>query len=449
MTTYHYLIIGNGAAGMSAAEIIRQRDKHGRITIVTNEPYLFYSRPGVAYFITDMIPERQLISRTQSFYRQHQIDLRFGHISRLDLRGQLAFLEKGEPIAYDVLLLATGSTATRSPFPGGELEGVITLDTLDDAKRVIRYGRRSRSAVVVGGGITAMELAEGLSHQGARTHLLQRGSRLWPRLLDEWESKIIERQINHHGINLRYNEEVAEVLGKKGKVTGVRLKSGRVIKCQVVGVAIGVRPNRQLVEGLPVSYDKGILVNEFMQSNISTLFAAGDVAQVYDRWTGHHQLDVLWPSAIKEGRAAGYNMVEIVQGRNLCSSYQKDSPFNCALLFGCHLTVIGQVGNRSETEQAEISYLSRGSSHVWTAPFASNYRSAWDKKGQNSLRIVMANGRIVGALLLGNQELADPLRQFINQEVDLSIYESALLSGQEKMPQTILEAWRNWHQSWQ
>jgi NAD(P)H-nitrite reductase large subunit len=449
MTSHHYLIIGNGAAGMSAAEIIRQRDTHGRITIVTNEPYLFYSRPGVAYFITDMIPERQLISRTESFYRQNKINLRFGHISQLDLRGQLAFLEKGEPIAYDVLLLATGSTATRPSFPGGDLEGVITLDTLDDAKRAIRYGRRAKSAVVIGGGITAMELAEGLSHQGARTHLLQRGSRLWPRLFDEWESKIIDSQIKHHRIILHYNEEVAEVLGKKGKVTGVRLKSGRVIKCQVVGVAIGVKPNRQLIEGLPVSYDKGILVNEFMQSNISTIFAAGDVAQVYDRWTGRHQLDVLWPSAINEGQAAGYNMVEVAQGRNMYANYQKESPFNCALLFGCHLTVIGQVGNRSGSDKAEISYLSRGSSHVWTAPFSSSYRSAWDKKGQNSLRIVMAGGRIVGALLLGNQELADPLRQFINQEVDLSGYESALLNGQEKIPKTILEAWRNWHQSWQ
>lgn len=449
MTTYHYLIIGNGAAGMSAAEIIRKLDPSGRITIVTNEPYLFYSRPGIAYFITNVIPERQLISRHQSFYRQNQINLKFGYVNHLDLRGQLAFLEKGEPIAYDVLLLATGSQAMLPPIPGIELEGVVTLDSLEDAKRVIHYGRRSKSAVVVGGGITAMELAEGLNEQGARTHFLQRGSRLWPRLFDEWESKIIESQVQHHGITLHYNEEIAEILGKRGKVVGVRLESGRVIKCQTVGVAIGVRPNRQLVEGLPVSYDKGILVNELMQTSISTIFAAGDVAQVYDRWTGQHQLDVLWPSAINEGRAAGYNMVEVVRGRNSYFRYKKDSPFNCALLFGTHLTAIGQVGNRSDRNHAELSYLSRGSSHVWTAPFGSNYRSAWDKKGQNSLRIIMANGRIVGALLLGNQELADPLRQFINQEVDLSIYESALLSGQETMPETILEAWRNWHQNWQ
>ena len=154
MTSYHYLIIGNGAAGLSAAEIIRRRDAFGRITIITNEPYLFYSRPGIAYYITNQISERQLISRSHSFYREHRIDLRFATVRSLDLEGQLAFLNGGEPLAFDVLLLATGASAVRPPFPGGDLEGVLTFDTLNDAKRVIKYSRKAKAAVVVGGGIT-------------------------------------------------------------------------------------------------------------------------------------------------------------------------------------------------------------------------------------------------------------------------------------------------------
>lgn len=449
MTIYHYVIIGNGAAGMNAAEIIRRMDSHGRITIITNEPHYHYSRPGIAYYLMGLIPEQQLISRSESFYRNHKINLRFGHVRQLDPDGQLIFLADGEPIAYDVLLLATGAEAIKPTMPGSDLDGVVTLDTLDDAKRILRNSRRAKSAVVVGGGITAMELAEGLNSQGVRTHLLQRRTRIWPRLFDEWESKIIERKILHEGIELHYQEEVDTIIGKRDKVAGVRLKSGRSIKCQLVGVAIGVRPNTQLVQGLPIEIDKGILVNQYMQSNIPSIFAAGDVAQVYDRWTDRHQLDILWPSAINEGRAAGYNMVSVARGDKPAYSFQKDSPFNCALLFGIHLTVIGQVGNRSEEDISEISYLSRGSSHVWTAPFMPNYRSAWDEHGPNSLRIVMSNGRLVGALLLGNQELADPLRHFIDREVDLSNYESALLNGDRAMPQTLLKAWRVWHQSWQ
>jgi NAD(P)H-nitrite reductase large subunit len=451
VTVFHYLIIGNGAAGISAAEVIRQRDKHSRITIVTNEPYLIYSRPGIAYYILDQVSDRQLISRNEPFYRDHHFDLRFGSVSRLDLEARLAFFEDGQPLAYDALLLATGATAVPAPFPGGELEGVLTFDTLEDAKRVVRYGRKSRAAVIVGGGITAMELAEGLSHQGAKTHLLQRRDRIWPRLFDQRESAIIEHQIKHEGIKIHYNEEVAEIVGKRGKVSGVRLKSGRVIKCQVVGVAIGVRPNLSLVSDLPIEQDRGVLVNEFMQSNVPSLFAAGDVAQVYDRWTGQHHLDVLWPSAVNEGRAAGYNMVDVAHGTQPSFSYTKGSPFNAALLFGVHLTVIGRVGQRSDAEDAdieELSHLSRGSSHVWITPVMPSFRSAWDKSGPNSVRIVMDNGRIVGALLMGSQELADPLRQLIEHEVDLSTHNSALLDGNGQLPHAILKAWRDWHQSW-
>jgi NADPH-dependent 2,4-dienoyl-CoA reductase/sulfur reductase-like enzyme len=456
MSAYHYLIIGNGAAGLSAAEIIRQRDQASRITIISNEPYLFYSRPGIAYFIMGQVPEKQLISRPAHFYKSHQITLLFGHVSRLDLEKQAAFLKNGEQIGYDVLLLATGATAVPAHFPGNDLAGVLTFDTLDDAKQVIHYGKRAKTAVVVGGGITAMELAEGLSRQGARTHLLQRQSRIWPRLFDEWESKIIESQIQHEGIIIHYDEEVVEILGKRGKVAGVRLGSGQEIDCQVLGVGIGVRPNRQLVTDLPIAQDKGVLVDQFMQSSKPLLFAAGDIAQVYDRWTKSHQLDVLWPSAISEGRAAGHNMVDVVRGLEPSFAYQKGSPFNSALLFGTHLSVIGQVSGQITGKQngssaqdiAETSYLSRGSSNVWTAPFTANHRSAWDNKGLNSLRIVMSGGRLVGALLMGNQELADPLRHFIDREIDLGNYADALLNGDD-VPGTILEAWQDWHQSWQ
>jgi NADPH-dependent 2,4-dienoyl-CoA reductase/sulfur reductase-like enzyme len=448
MTRYHYLIIGNGAAGLSAAEIVRQRDPAGRITIISNEPHYHYSRPGIAYYVLDQIPERQLISRSHAFYRDHHLDLIFATVSQIDPDARLVYLDSGQPIAYDALLLATGASAVKPPFPGRELDGVLTFDTLDDAKHIIRAGRRAKSAVVIGGGITAMELAEGFNHQGAQTHLLQRGDRIWPRLFDENESAIVAEKIDHEGIAVHYREEVDEIQGKRGKVTAVRLMSGRTIKCQAVGIAVGVRPNLNLVRDLPVRIDKGILVDQFMQTSQPGLFAAGDVAQAYDRWTGEHNLDILWPSAINEGRAAGNSMVDIVRGRRPTYRYQKTSPFNCALLFGVHLTVIGRVGSDTANGAEQLAYLSRGSSHVWTSPFTSNYRSAWDKKGHSSLRIVLSGGRLVGAILMGNQELADPLRHLIEQEVNLARYETSLLSGGDQLPNLLLNAWRDWHQRW-
>ena len=214
-------------------------------------------------------------------------------------------------------------------------------------------------------------------------------------------------------------------------------------------MGIGVRPNLDLVRDLPVQQDRGILVNGFMQTNQPTLFAAGDAAQVYDRWTKEHNLDILWPSAINEGRAAGTNMVEVAHGASPRYRYEKGSPFNCALLFGRHLTVVGRIGPATADNGEQLAYLSRGSSRVWTLPFGSaDYHSAWDKDGFNSLRVTMSGGRIVGAMILGNQELADPLRQFVERGVDLGPYQASLSTGGAELPQTLLQAWRDWHQRW-
>lgn len=428
----HYLIIGNGAAGVSAAEAIRRRDSLGRITILTDEPYRMYSRPGIAYYLLNQVSEQQIMCRSQSFYQTHKFDLLFDTVTTLDVTRQTVHLASGQTLDYDVLLVATGAKATPPTFPGKELDGIVTLDTLDNARRIAAGCRKAKTAVVIGGGITAMEMAEGMRRQGLQTHFLQRGNRLWPRLFDDNESGIIEHQIKHEGIHLHYNEEIAEAFGKDGRVAGVRLQSGREIRCQMIGVAIGVRPNMQLVKGLPIEQQQGILVNDYMQSSLPTLFAAGDVAQAYDRWTKKPQLDILWPTAVQTGQIAGHNMVDVAHGRPPITPYEKTSPFNAALLFGVHITIIGRIGaesGRGENDVEEVSHLSRGASQIWTAPFSSPYRSAWDKKGANSVRLTIQDSAIVGALLMGNQELADPLRHLIERQIRIPDAESLLTTG--------------------
>lgn len=439
----HYLIIGNGAAGVSAAEVIRQRDAAATITILTDEHHLMYSRPGIAYVLLGQVPPEQIISRRASFYQEHRFNLRLGRVTSLNTDPQQVCLSDGSTIGYDVILLATGAAATPATFSNNQLEGIVTFDKLDDAQHILNLTRKARSAVIVGGGITAMELAEGIVRQGVKTHFLQRGSRLWPRLLNQNESDIIQHQIEHEGIHLHYNEEIAEAVGKKGKVVGVKLKSGKEIACDIVGVAIGVKPNLELIKGTPIQAKQGILVNQHLQSNIPTLFAAGDVAQVYDRWTESHQLDILWPSAIAEGRAAGYNMVDVAHGRTPSYTYQKGTPFNAAMLFGIHLTVIGHISdNQDKDALPEAMHLSRGASFVWTAPFGTSVYSAWDKKGPNSVRVALDRGRIIGALILGNQDLADPLRYLIEHEVDVSAYQETILNSGRDLPQTLTRLWQ-------
>jgi NADPH-dependent 2,4-dienoyl-CoA reductase/sulfur reductase-like enzyme len=442
-----YVIVGHGVAGVSAAEVIRRRDPIGRITIIGDEPFPLYSRPGIAYYALNQIPEQQLFSRRESFYRDNKLERLVDTALEVDLEARQVYLEKGRPLAFDALLVATGARAVMPEFPGNDLDGVLTFDRLEDARQVIRRGRKARAAVVVGGGITALEMAEALGAQHAHTHLLQRGDRIWPRLFDEREAAIVARAVAHEGITVHYRQEIASAIGHNGRLTAIRTKAGDEIACQILGVAVGVKPNLALVRRLTINLDQGVLVNDYMQSSHLSLFAAGDVAQVLDRWTGRHYLDILWPSAIAEGRVAGFNMVDFAHGRAPTYAYTKTSPFNAALLFGLHLTVIGQIGEskggRGGDEQAEeLSYLSRGSSQVWTAPFGVSYRSAWDHRGESSLRITMAGGRITGALLLGNQELADPLRQLIEGQVALNGEEADLHNAGEALPRLIKAIWQ-------
>jgi nitrite reductase (NADH) large subunit len=442
----HYLIIGNGAAGVTAAETIRQHDALGQITVVGAEPYPMYSRPGLAYVLLNEIPSRQVISRQPEWYAHHHIQLVHGRAEHIQVAQHQVVLDTGHLLTYDRLLVATGARAIPPPFPGGELAGVVYLDTLGGTQDLMRRARRARRAVVIGGGITALELTEGLAHYGVETHYLVRRHRLWGRVFNDTESKLLEDRMRAHGIIIHYNAEVAEILGdKRGKVRDVRLKNGVELACNLVGVAIGVQPQIDLVRSTPIQVDRAILVNEFMESSVAGVYAAGDCAQVYDRWTQRHTLDILWPSAVAEGNAAGLNMT----GRRY--AYVKGTPFNTCLLFGLHITAIGQINPRRDTiepkadgtagaEPEVIQHLSRGSSEVWFSnPRA--YASAWSEDGPNTLRLVLSRDCLVGALVIGEQSLADPLRYMIENQINIRILGPYLRTGSRAMRQSLEQFW--------
>ena len=182
-----YLIIGCGPAGIAAAEAIRTQDSNSDILLISDDPHGYYSRPGLAYYLTGELPEEMLFPyNEQDFYR---LGVRrvYGRVRSVEHNEHQIALQNGEKLTYDRLLVATGAFATRIDAPGSDLEGVIKLDNLDDARRILKLARRGRSAVVVGGGITAIEIVEGLVAHGMRAHYLLRGDRYWSNVLDETE----------------------------------------------------------------------------------------------------------------------------------------------------------------------------------------------------------------------------------------------------------------------
>ncbi len=440
----HHLIIGNGAAGMSAAEEIRRRAPHSAITILSDEPHPMYSRPGLAYLLTGETHESNIYCRTAEDYNAQRLALIHGHATMLDLVRRSAHLVDGRVLAFDTLLLATGASPVVPPFPGNDLDGVVYLDTLDNTQDLLRrVGAGAQAAVVVGGGITAMEMAEGLQQRGLTVHYLLRKRSIWSALLNDAESKIIERHATAHGIHLHYDSEISEVIGHGRRVAGVRTSRGDHIECEIVGAAVGVRPNIALTQDTPIQTERGILVDEFLESSARGVFAAGDVAQVYDQWSGERRVDDLWSSAIEAGRVAGANMT----GARV--PYVKGAPFNAARVFGVHVTCIGQAGaarrNGDDDPNETLQYQSRGSSEVWWARAGAPLGSAWSQHGDNSLRIVLRDRFIVGALILGNQDLADPLRGLINQRVDISPIRDRLRADAPSLGSVLQQFWREHH----
>lgn len=434
----HYVIVGNGAAGVTAAETIRAHDARSRITIVTAEPSLMYSRPGLAYVITGEIPPRQVIARRAEWYEQLRLDVVHSAAEALDVSARRIYLANGSFLTYDKLLIATGARATPPPYPDASLKGVVYLDTLTGTKQLMQQARRGRRAVVVGGGITALEMVEGLIHQKVETHYFLRGKQLWNRVFNDTESALLDEQMQAHGVHIHYQTEAQEILPSRWgrKVRAARLPDGSEFRCDIFGVAIGVKPLLDLVQDTPVQLDRGILVNEFMETSVPDVFAAGDCAQAYDPWTRQHTLDILWPSAVAEGRVAGLSMVGARQ------PMQKGTPFNVCKLFGLHVTIIGQINPRSSAndEPEVVQHLSRGSSETWFSR-AAHHTSAWSSAGSNTLRLVMDEERLVGALLIGEQTLADPLRTLIQAQADISAIRPALLAGGDELRTELLRFW--------
>jgi NAD(P)H-nitrite reductase large subunit len=444
MQSIRYVIVGNGAAGVTAAETIRQQDPLGEIIIISAEPYPMYSRPGLAYLLINEIPQQQVFARQSEWYQQMRINLLFGKAEQLDVDQQQVVLADGRIISYDRLLIATGARAVPPPYPDANLKGVVYLDTLEGTLSLMKQANRRRRAVVVGGGITALEMTEGLVHHGVDTHYFLRRDRLWGQVFNDTEAKLLEKRMHEHHVNIHYNTEAVEILGdRKGRVRAVRLKDDSEFKCDLVGVAIGVKPVLDLVKNTPIETDRAILVNEFMQSSQRNVYAAGDCAQVYDRWTGKHMIDILWPSAVAEGHAAALNMC----GQQM--PYEKGSPFNACLLYGLHIASMGQINPRQDDSDdgPEVhQFLSRGSSEVWFSR-PRHYASAWAEDGENTLRLVLDGDLLVGALVVGEQSTADPLRYIIENRINFREIHPDLTVGGPVLKRSLQQFWTSMNQN--
>jgi NADPH-dependent 2,4-dienoyl-CoA reductase/sulfur reductase-like enzyme len=426
-----YLIIGAGAAGVSAIEAIRSQDPAGEITQLCDEADGYYSRPGLAYYLTGEISKDCLFPFQNVDFerlRVQQIKAQAKRIFPIEHRVEL---NNGSFLAYDQLLISTGARAAPAKVPGIELVGVVKLDNINDARWILKYARRRHTAVIVGGGITALELVEGFRARGLNVHYFLRGDRYWSNVLDKTESRIVEQRLVEEGIQIHYHTELAEIIGNRGKVTGVVTSDGKKIKCDVVGIAIGIQPRKGIAEAARLRTERGILVNEYLQTSEADIFAAGDVAEVYDPTIGKAILDSLWAPARKQGYIAGLNMT----GEKV--PYSKGIPFNVTRLAGLTTTIIGTLGGRDE--DCDVVGIVRGDSEGWRyMPDALVAQSDFDV---NRLRVLVGENYLVGAILMGDQTLSRAIHRIIVDRVDITPIKQKLLQPGQSITDVIADFW--------
>lgn len=420
---------------MSAAQAIRRADRQADITMLSSEPEGYYSRPGLAYFLAREIPERNLFPFSRGEVAAMGIRAVTGTATGIDLGARVVTLEGGAALPYDRLLLATGSSAVPIGVPGSDLDGVVKLDDLSDARDIVRRSRSAGSAVVVGGGITALEIVEGLRARGVKVHYLMRKDRYWANVLSDTESDLVEAGLEAGGVRTHKFAELARILGKNGRVTGIETNDGTTIPCGMVAVAVGVLPRKELAKAAGLECSRGIIVDEYLRSGDPDVYAAGDIAEAFDASAQHRTVEVLWNSAVSKGRVAGANMAG---GPTL--PYVAGDPLNVTRLAGYTVTIIGSVGG--DKPDADVQGVVRGDSEAWqhSGPAVTVESRLKDAH----VRLALANGAIAGAVVVGDQSLSLALQQLVVSKVDVSGIAEDLVGPDAPVDRLIDGVWRDW-----
>jgi nitrite reductase (NADH) large subunit len=307
-TGFRYVIVGNSSAGRAAARAIGALDPRGTVTVLSEEPVPLYYRPVLPDFIGGLDRE-SFFAMGAATYDDDGLEVVLGErAEKLDLAGRRVLCESGREVPYDALLLATGSSPVQIPWPGSEAEGIAYFRSFTDAERIVNLMSGAKKAVVVGGGLLGLEFVRAFLAAGLKVSLLVRENRVGFPALDEQGGPLIQEALKGLGVELCLEEEVAGFEAADGRVCAVNTSRGRRIDCDLVGVAIGVRPRTQLATDAGIAVDRGILVDRRMQTSAPEVYAAGDVAQAWDRLWGQQRINTSWRNATEQGEWAGIAM---------------------------------------------------------------------------------------------------------------------------------------------
>ena len=305
-----YVIVGASAAGMAAAEAIRALDRHGSVTVFSEEPDPPYFRPLIPFLISGKKSAADMALIGQGPYRAAGIDVRLNaRVERIDSRTQTVRLNGAEDVAYDRLLIATGSQPYIPPeIEGIDTEGVFALRTLADARAAAKRVANTRHAVMLGGGMLNLKGAFALLERGLQVTMIVQSPQVLSQLMEPGDATLIRDALNNAGLKIETGAAARRILSNGKGVGAVLLDDGREIACEMICIGKGVRPNVAFVDPESIKIDQGVVVDAFTACSAANVHAAGDVAVTFDPITGGRIVTGLWTNAVEMGRCAGYNM---------------------------------------------------------------------------------------------------------------------------------------------
>ncbi len=395
MTRYDYLIIGNGIAAVTAAETIRERDSQGSIAILSDEPHLLYSRVLLPSYLKRRISREKLFLRTIDDFLRRAIDL-FPEtaVAAVDTKEKNVLLRNGKRIGYEKLLIASGGRVKPWGTPA-DAEYVYRLQTLGDADRLMHALPRIKHALVVGSSFIALEFLEIFVLNQIAPTLVIRGAHFFPEMLDAGGGEMLGEQFKKHNIVIRADDEIGEIAAT-GRALRIKTKALRDVEADGIAVGVGVERNHEFLAGSGIEVGaRGIKTNEFLETNASDVWAAGDVAEFYDVILEKRQCLGNWTNAFLQGKAAGLAMTGGREPFRAVSSYSITN-------LGFQITALGDVSDASDA----IVRLDRA-------------RMTYE-------RLFLRSGRLVGAALINKFQDRAHLSRLIEGKTPIESYRERL-----------------------
>lgn len=397
-----YLITGGSAAGTTAADVIRMMKPDAKITIVTDEPYEFYSRVLLPPYVRHKVSREQVFLKSGDWYAQRKIDFVKGvRAEKLDSGKKEVSFNNGEIYHYGRLLITVGGKTIQFDAPGANLNNILYFRTIDDADKIIEACKGAKSAVVIGGGFIGLEFASCFKANGVEdVTALVIEPYFWLGKLDEDSSRVLAGTLTKNGVKIITEEEVVGFEGA-GKVEAVVTKSGKRYEAQVVGIGIGIRADIEWLKDSGIKVARGVLTNEYLETSIADVYAAGDCAEFKDVIFERQHMLGNWANATNQGSAVGKTMAGVRTVFETASSYTTNYfDGSCSFIGVTDEDFVDEIISRGSVESGKMTRI-------------------YIKTISNVLRIV-------GATVINNAGEVAPISTAIKNKIDVDSFRSRL-----------------------